>query len=185
MRVFVAVELPEVVRHGLHEGTGLLRRSNPAVRWVPPDNMHITLKFLGEITEDRAARVREAVTAVAVKHRPFQVALRSVGGFPNLNRPRVVWVGLREGAEPLATLAAEADSALEAEGFLREKRPFRAHVTVGRCRRPAPLTAASSAVVPNDMFFVDRVVVMQSHLRPRGARYEVIGMCPLSGQGPG
>ncbi len=185
MRVFVAVELPDAVRNALHEGTNLLRQSNPAVRWVPPDNMHITLKFLGEITENRTARVREAVTAAAVRHPPFQVALGSVGAFPNLNRPRVVWIGVREGAEPLAALAADADSALEAEGFMREKRPFRAHLTVGRCRKPAPLAGASSAVVPNDVFLVDRVVVMESHLQPRGARYEVIGVCPLGGSCPG
>lgn len=181
MRVFVAVELPETVRRALYQGTAPLRRSNASVRWVSPGNMHITLKFLGEITEGRAASVREAVMAVATRTPPFELALGSVGAFPNCNRPRVVWVGVQGGTRLLAELAGAVESALAAEGFPPEKRSFRAHLTLGRCKRPAALADVSSAAVPDDSFQVHRVVVMQSHLHPQGPRYEVFAACPLGG----
>jgi 2'-5' RNA ligase len=179
VRTFVAVEIPDHLRIAVRDSTATLRRENDRVRWVPPENMHLTLKFLGEINERQLREVQEATAEAAKEHPPFELSLGPVGAFPNLSRPRVVWIGLQGGVEALGRLASCLENLLERRGFARERRPFRAHLTLGRARRPGPLEGVSAVTVPTGSFLIESVVVMESQLRPQGAQYRVIDSYPL------
>ncbi len=182
MRVFVAVELPEDVREAVHRGTVRLRQANRDVRWVPAGNMHLTLKFLGDIDDRRLALVKTAVASVSADQLPFDLSLGEVGAFPTLRRPRVVWIAIRGATDALAALAQRLDGLLQEVGFPGESRPYRAHLTLGRPRRPGPLNDASSVSVPDRTFSVDHAVIMESRLSPQGAQYEALEVFPFRGR---
>lgn len=157
--------------------------------WVAPANLHVTLKFLGEVDPSRLAGVAEALRAVAAASRAFDLGLAGVGAFPSPSRPRVLWAGVAEGADVLADLARRIDEALGALAFERETRPFTGHVTLGRVRVPrsAPALAAMLAADAGRVFGLVRVgeiALMRSDLSPQGSRYTVVETWPLGAQGP-
>ncbi|MCL6640552.1 MAG: RNA 2',3'-cyclic phosphodiesterase [Candidatus Rokubacteria bacterium] len=161
-----------------------LQSRAPAVAWVAPENLHVTLKFLGSVEEERLTAVGEALASVASAARGFELAVAGLGAFPTPTRPRVVWAGIAGGAEPLASLAAAVEVALEPLGFPREKRPFVGHVTLGRVREPrrAPGLARALTAAADRAFgrtAADRLTLMRSDLSPRGARYTPLGSWPL------
>lgn len=146
-------------------------------------NLHITLKFLGQIDETRVPAVAEAIRAAAAPAAAFDVAVRGLGAFPTASRPRVVWAGLDE-ARALGALAAEVDDALATLGIPRESRPFAAHVTLGRVREPRRNPALAEALARRADFGrlpVARVSLMRSELHPRGARYTELAGVLLAG----
>jgi len=104
------------------------------LRWVDRDALHLTLRFLGEIAPAEVARAAEAAGAAAASAAPFSIALAGAGAFPSLREPRVLWVGIRDGAAPLVTLARSLEAALIARRFPPEARPFQPHLTVARAR---------------------------------------------------
>ncbi len=139
-RLFVAVHLPSDLVSGVTRVQTQLSRSRADVKWVEEENLHLTLKFLGELPEGRALDVREALGSVAGVA-PFQVSLRGVGAFPGHGGPKVVWVGLSEGASEFVRLAGAVDQALAARGFAAERRPASPHLTIGRVRGASNLEA--------------------------------------------
>lgn len=179
VRVFIAVPLDPELRDA---AAGLRRRLNATadlLRWVPPGNLHLTLKFLGEIAERRLAKVTEAVRDAARRSQPFTITLTGAGAFPSSRRPQVVWVGVREGSEALVALVRDLDAALQRLKFPREKRPFRPHLTVARAKHAGPLPDLSGPLsglegLDVGMQAVDTVVVMESQLHPSGAIYRPI-----------
>jgi 2'-5' RNA ligase len=179
MRIFVAVALNAALREAV---AGLRSRLNAAassLRWVPPGNLHLTLKFLGEIAERRVARVTDAVREVAGRARPFSIVLAGMGAFPSPRRPRVVWVGVGQGADELVALARDLDTTLRRMKFPKEARPFRPHLTVARAKQSGPvpdlagpLGALGGVVVGTQA--VDALFVMESMLHPSGAIYRPV-----------
>jgi 2'-5' RNA ligase len=140
---------------------------------VAAANLHVTLKFLGQIEAARVDPIAEAIAAVVARTSVFELGVRGLGAFPSPGRPRVVWIGL-EPAAPLAALAGELDGALGTLGIPRESRPFAAHVTLGRLRegrRNPALAGALARPVDCGRLVVTRVSLMRSELHPRGARY--------------
>jgi 2'-5' RNA ligase len=189
MRLFLALNLPPAERERIRRASGPLRAAGLPVRWAETDALHLTLKFLGEVADARAADVRAAAARVAGDFTGFDYELRGLGGFPNLRAPRVVWVGVR--APPaLPRLAAALDQAMAGLGFPREERPFSAHLTLGRAERGAGAGAFGKlAALAAGFDYAARIEarsldLMRSHLSPRGARYECIAAAPLRG-GPG
>jgi len=179
IRSFIAVKMPLDAIERLSEAQDRLRAAEADWKWVRPDTFHITLKFLGEVEGGRISAVWDSVCEAVADSRPFAMALRGLGAFPNLHTPRVAWVGIDEGSAALVGLAAKVESACELHGFERERRPFRAHLTLGRARRPAPnpsLAAAIEGMAGADLgeAAVDRILLMKSQLTPRGAQYEVL-----------
>ena len=154
--------------------------------WVAETNLHVTLKFLGQIEESRVGAITEGLASVAARTPAFALDVRGLGAFPTPARPRVLWVGL-EPAAPLRALAGEVDAALAALGFARESRSFAAHVTLGRVResrRHPALAAALARPVQCGRLTVSRVSLMRSELHPRGARYtELASVVLLAGAG--
>ena len=146
-------------------------------------NLHVTLKFLGPIEETRVPAIADALGAAASRRAPFDLAVRGLGAFPDVSRPRVVWAGLEE-ARALGVLAGEVDGALAALGLPRESRPFSAHVTLGRVREPRRNPALAAALArPADFgrLAVTRVSLMRSDLGPGGARYTELAGVLLAG----
>jgi 2'-5' RNA ligase len=169
----VAVLLPDALRARLSVEVGRLRGVARDVAWVAESNLHVTLKFLGQIDAARVEPIGDALAAVAARTAPFELAVRGLGAFPTPARARVLWAGL-EPAAPLAALADDVDAALAALGFARESRPFAAHVTLGRVRESRRNPALADALArPADCgrLPVTRVSLMRSELHPRGARY--------------
>lgn len=176
MRLFVAINLPEALRHTLWTATEPLRAAGYPVRWVEETGLHLTLKFLGEVAPSREAEIVGAVQSAVEGARPFPLALEGVGAFPTLARPRVVWIGC-EAAPPLELLQHRVERALSALGFPVEGRPFRPHLTIGRARRDARprdfggLEQVVGGLVVRGEWAVSSVDLMESVLRPSGAQY--------------
>jgi 2'-5' RNA ligase len=173
IRAFVAVLLPDALREQLGREIGRLRDVAPDVAWVADPNLHVTLKFLGQIDEARVPAIADAIRAATSRAPAFEVGVRGLGAFPSPSRPRVVWAGLEE-AGALDALAGEVDRALAALGMPRESRPFAAHVTLGRVREPRRYPGLAEALArPADFgrLPVTRLSLMRSDLHPGGARY--------------
>jgi RNA 2',3'-cyclic 3'-phosphodiesterase len=189
-RLFVALEPPDAVRRRIAALAAEVRRASgraaDEVRWVPPENVHLTLQFLGAVPEPRVADVAAAVVAAAAESRSLVLAVKGAGGFPNARRPRVVWIGLESDVAALLALVASLGRRLAPLGFAPETRPFSPHLTIGRARDgsgAAGLGGALAAAAQGDAVAwraVD-VVLFESHLSQKGPRYEVAARAPLGG----
>ena len=189
MRSFVALLLSEAAREAVAAEIDRLRPWSRAVAWVPPPNLHVTLRFLGDQTPDRLREVEGALAETAASCSPFSMMLVGLGAFPSLDRPRILWVGVSEGAAAARALQLGVDAALDTRGFGREARPWHPHLTIGRVfddrgwrreARPALREAvAGAAARPFGLVPVRAVSLMRSDLSPRGARYHEVTALPL------
>jgi 2'-5' RNA ligase len=186
IRSFIAIELPEEIRHALAKIQEHLRRDVAGVRWVQPASIHLTLKFLGDISAEQVQAIAAAAMGVVQNEPPLIVGLSGLGAFPNPHRPRVIWVGVEGDVERLGRLQVRLEEALEPFGFPREGRAFRPHLTLGRVkdpRRPLDLTCALAEVtVPRcNSFDVHEILLYKSDLRPSGAIYTKLQHLPFAG----
>jgi 2'-5' RNA ligase len=186
MRLFFAVPAACGVREAVRTATDAFPERNPPWRWIPPENYHVTLKFLGDVEEHLVPSLHEAAGRVTARVAPFTLAFDRFGGFPNLRRPRVVFYAASIGADRLRELASAVEEEVEPLGFARARRRFRAHLTLARIKRllDGDSIAALEAMEPLPEATaqeVDRFVLMRSHLRREGARYEEIGEYLLTG----
>jgi 2'-5' RNA ligase len=189
-RLFVALDPPDAVRRRLAAIAVELRRgagrSADEVRWVPPENVHLTIQFLGAVPEERVPDVEAAVRAAAARVRPLSLEVKGAGGFPNARRPRVIWAGLTGDLAALGALAADLGRRLAPLGFPPEDRPFSAHLTLGRARegRGSPGLAgalARAAETEGAPWRATELVLFESHLSPKGPRYEPLVRAPIGG----
>ncbi len=177
MRVFCAVELPAEVRQRAAEHAARLRERFKEVRasWPRAENLHLTLKFLGEIEENRVALLRGAAARAAEESQPFELTVEGAGAFPPRGAPRVLWLGVEDGTGGLARLHSRLEAECAAAGFEREERPFHPHLTLARLRAPQgarPLAQFHQETgFPAAQFPVTELVVMLSELGPGGSRY--------------
>jgi 2'-5' RNA ligase len=130
VRLFVAVDLSESVRAAISLFCEKLRRTMPAARWVRSEGIHVTLKFIGEVSEQRVAAIQAALAKIRSAS-PVEMSFRGTGFFPNERRPRVFWAGI-DASPNLAHIAAEIEAQLEPLGIARESREFRPHLTLAR-----------------------------------------------------
>jgi RNA 2',3'-cyclic 3'-phosphodiesterase len=179
VRIFVAVFPPPAVRRALSDAA----RELPVVgevRWVRPENVHLTLKFLGDIPEDNLGHIAEALEPVRLRHGPFEAELSGFGAFPSARRARILWAGIGEGSEPLRALARDVEASLEPLGFEREDRAYVPHLTLGRARgRPVSLGAGGTPP-PVPGFLVRSVELVESVLGATGSAYSTLAAYPLS-----
>jgi 2'-5' RNA ligase len=185
LRVFFAVSLSIEARACAAEAVERLRAAAPSgVRWVPAENQHLTLKFLGELHESHVDRLVERAAAKLASAKPFEVALAGFGAFPSAREARVLWLGIAQGAGALAKLARKLDAAARVAGAERERRPFAAHLTLGRLREPARIELERAIPPESVAWTVQEVVLYESRLAPGGARYVPLAHLPL-GAGEG
>ena len=180
IRSFIAIELPEEAKEGLARLRGKLERDeHKFVKWVEPESIHLTLKFLGNIFPSQVAKVTEGMKSAAQGLAPFHVEISSTGAFPNLKQPSVFWVGITGETDRLLELQRNIDSALVPLGFTKEDRPFVPHLTLARIRQgtsPAErrtfgeLVSASSF---EDKYYIEvtSINLLKSQLTPAGAIY--------------
>jgi 2'-5' RNA ligase len=184
MRAFLAVALPPAARERLAALQRQLAGSGADVKWVEPENLHLTMKFLGEIDERLSSALIGRLGPVAGATPPFEAQLNRVGAFPAMGAPRVVWVGIGPGVAELRRLAEAIEHETAALGLEGEPRPFAAHVTVGRVRssnrRQALVRALQDAAwTAPPPWPVRAVTLYQSLLSSSGPRYTVLADLPL------
>lgn len=171
MRAFIAIPIERRIVKAIEAAAGPLREVGADIKWVEPDNLHVTLKFLGEMEGAAVAALRADLREAATRHRPFDMAVAGFGMFP-----RVVWVGC-EG--PLAAIAADVERVAEARGVAREDRPFAAHATIGRVKgrhKVGEVRRLIESMKP-PAFGVQRVAgftLLESVLRPQGPVYSPV-----------
>lgn len=172
LRLFVAVSVPELHRAWIAEQVSELARQWPETRWIPPDNQHITLKFLGSTPADRLEQVMSSCEQVAAGHRPGSLSLTQLGVFPSLTRARVLWIGLDDPAGLLTAVACALDERLTPLGFEAEKRAFSPHLTIARFRQATKVDELPPLKAPPAPFAFAALDLWRSHLSSKGARYE-------------
>ncbi len=184
MRAFVAIPVGDAVRGVLVRVQDALRRADADVKWVEPRNLHLSMKFLGEIAEDQAGSLEALLREEAARWPRLALEYAGVGTFPGHGPPRVVWAGCRGELERLAGLARAVERAAVRVGVPREGRPFVAHLTLGRVRsgRNAKRLLAgieNQRAVPVGKEEVARIVLYRSTTRPEGPVYEELAAFPL------
>jgi len=188
IRAFIAIELPEGLKKELSGLESLLKKTSPpVVKWVDPNSIHITLKFLGEISEDSIDELMLALEESAQGDPPFKLEASDVGAFPDLRRAQVVWVGIKGEVDKIARLQKRIESNTKQLGFPRESRVFTPHLTIGRVRNEASLTERErlGKILSETKFTAltnietAAVNLMKSQLTPTGAIYTCIGSVKL------
>lgn len=179
MRCFVAVKVGEPVRDLLIRVQDELKKADAQIRWVERENLHLTLKFLGDVDEDQVARLRELLAGEAPQWKPLHLQYGGIGTFPDRGVPRVVWAGATGDIERLAGLAAAVERHAESVGVPRERHPFIAHLTIGRVKGQRNFKRLQSAIIPQRLVPLggDEVAsfeLLQSTLMPGGPVYEVM-----------
>ena len=185
IRLFVALNLPPRERERVNRACRPLRDRNLPVRWVNPENYHITLKFLGEVGTDRLKSFEEIVAQAAAGSAPFAVALHGFGAFPTALRPTLIWLGV-EPTPALRCLKQDVERAFTSAGFERERRAFHPHLTLGRVGRknragtPRGLDEILAELQYAGSMAITDVALMRSQISRGGVRYTVISRCPLT-----
>lgn len=176
MRTFIALELDKEIKDNLTQFIQKLNKGTKSIKWVKPEGMHLTLKFLGEISEEESSFIKSALNKISLEFRPFSLKFKGTGTFPPGKKiPRVLWVGL-EKVEPLLSLQARVEKEMENLQFPREKRKFHPHLTLGRVKKRFNLQETLQEFNKyNQVDFgemeVDRIVFYKSSLKPSGAEY--------------
>jgi 2'-5' RNA ligase len=177
IRSFIAVEVPDDVQEQLGRIAGKLRECGVKVRWSQPGNIHLTLKFLGDVDDNDIPKVCGVITEAAAGLKPFDVRIAGLGAFPPHGAPRIVWVGITDQTEPLIALAEDLDRRIaETIGIRPEHRKFHPHLTLGRVkstRGTDRLIEAMQALEPVDLglFGVDALALFMSKLHSQGSIY--------------
>ena len=187
VRTFVAVELDPGVRRSLRREAERLAGSGAEVKWVAEENLHVTLKFLGQVDRPEVPEIVRALQEAARLVAPFRAEVAGAAFFPTPTRPKIVASGVDPAAaERLTELAGRIDDALSGLGFGRERRAFRAHITLGRVRGTRGVGALADSLLTADgrpfgQQDVDAVTLFMSELSRAGPRYTALGRAPLSG----
>jgi 2'-5' RNA ligase len=186
IRAFIAVDLDDSVIEKICNAIGVLKSHITEIRWVKKENLHLTLKFLGNIAEPQVRSIVAAIGQPLRLFAPCTISAKGLGVFPDFRRPKILWVGLN--GDPLAELAAKIESALVPLGFVPENRVFTPHLTIGRWRegsRPAKNLRQEIASW-NDFEFgacaVRQIVLFQSVLKPEGASYRELRTIQLGAE---
>ena len=185
-RTFIAVEVSDGVRGNAAELIEQLRQADAKVRWVTTDNMHVTLKFLGDQPDKRLGEICSAVQAAAQRVPAFHAQLQGAGAFPDAQRPRTVWLGVGQGLDEFRKLFNEVDHELGQIGIAKERRQYHPHLTIGRVRHGGPGQQQLATLIQDHEHFdaggtiVSEVIVFGSVLEREGPIYTVLARAPLA-----
>lgn len=185
LRTFIAIELPAEVSRELAVLQQHLKTRGLKLRWVKPGNIHLTLKFLGDIMPDDIQAIAPAIQAAAGATSPFDLVVQGLGVFPGSRRPRVLWSGLGGALTQLEQMYRCLEDALAERGIAREKRPFKGHLTLARIKGTVDSRRLLSAIEAEGMFTplplpVGELVLFQSRLQPTGAVYTPLSRARLA-----
>ena len=189
LRTFIAIELPKHLQDAIEKQTARLRQTlgNDIVRWVPAQNMHLTLKFLGDIATSHVDFLKQLLARVADTHPQFDIQIGGLGSYPTSRRPRVLWAGLHAPAD-LISLQKSIEAGTTRLGYEQEERAFSPHLTIGRVRQNAnpqelpKIRAALDSIQLGNIGIarVDSIHLFKSDLQPSGSIYTKLFSAPLS-----
>ena len=183
LRLFIAIDLPEHVKKEIGELLDILKKYDADIKWLLPENIHLTLKFLGATPESLVARIREALFPLVSSYEPFYITILSTGVFPSKKYPRIIWIGIVD-SDILKELRDRIEIAMSLLGFQREDKKFHPHLTLGRVRAQRGMISLMEEL---DLFHdkqfgsfrVDQVKLMKSELKQKGAEYRCLHTIPL------
>jgi len=185
IRTFIAVEATDEIRSGGERLIRKLSRTSAGVRWVDTQNLHLTLRFLGEVDEREIHRVCQKTGEAVHGCEPFRIACTTTGAFPSTTRPRTIWMGVDDSQGQLSRVQQRIEESLGQLGFAPESRKFHGHLTLGRIRYHRRGTDELREFLETEMHAeygilpIDEVVVFSSELSRQGPTYTVLGRCPL------
>lgn len=188
MRTFIAIELPPDVKNALAVLQNELKTSAADVKWVEPENIHLTLKFLGERDEKKVKEFMRILDEICPEENAFCASLSCVGAFPDLHSARVIWAGVDEGAARIAEIARELEEAIAKIGIPKDDRPFSSHITLGRTRSASNRDRLAEKIKNIGIDYFGRkefkfklhnVTLFKSTLTPRGPHYEALKTASL------
>lgn len=183
MRTFIAIELPKEIRDSLSSLQEELNASGADVRWVEPCNIHLTLKFLGEVDDKTLDKVIPILEEITKDRNSFYIRISSVGAFPKINFPRVIWVGIDRGDTETAQIAKSLEKEIAKIGIPAEDRPFSSHITIGRVKSGLNRNRLVNNLNSlggdffrqgNPEFLATKITLFKSTLTPHGPIYEVL-----------
>jgi len=188
IRAFIAVELAKSVTGRAKSLMEKLKTPDVDVNWVQPTQMHLTLKFLGNVADGDVPEICSVVAAAAAEIDPFEIICRGLGGFPNSREARTLWIGIEQGNDELRELQSAIDTALSKKlGFAKEQRGFTPHLTIGRVKGGTPEGMAALATKLSeqaqfdaDLSVVEEAIIFASFLGRSGPTYEALAHCPLA-----
>lgn len=179
IRAFIAFELSEEIKHELQQVQEQLADKKDKVKWVAQDNIHLTLKFLGDVPHKEIAAIQKIILNVADKFCTFKMRIKAVGCFPNDKLPRIVWAGVREESKALEDIYNSLENELAAIGYLKEERLFKPHLTIGRVKHISDRTRFKTGIDETKTsdfgeVNVKEIVLFKSTLTSKGAIYEKV-----------
>ena len=188
IRVFIALDISEPARLALSGTMDRLKTAIPRdARWVDPQSIHLTLKFLGNIDSDRTDGILESLCRIGEESSSFSLSLSGLGVFPNQREPRVLWAGVEGEMEPFASLQEKVEAAMADQGFTRERRGYNPHLTIGRVRdriaaserQKIGATLLSHSLEPTEPWVADTMHLFRTTFTPQGSIHDIIGSAPL------
>jgi len=179
MRLFIAVEIPDEIRHKIGKLISDLKKTEAGVKWVEEKNIHITVKFLGEVKDNDLERLKSLIKDALTDKKIFEASFEGLGTFPGGKTPRVIWIGTEKGKEELKKIAVSLEEILSKNGFRKEEREFTAHATIGRVKEKKNIGELKKAIEEKkSMKFgecvVGHITIIRSRLSPKGPIYEPV-----------
>lgn len=182
MRTFIAIDISDEIREALARIISHLKYAGADVKWVDPGNIHLTLKFLGEVSEEKSRLVMESIDGIAASVRPFEITVKDIGAFPRVENPRIIWARLDSGVGESRQLARVVEEAMSVLGFEREARQFEPHLTIGRVKSARNIEDLAAKIGAYDSprfpllppHLIDSIALFRSTLTPKGSLYTKI-----------
>jgi 2'-5' RNA ligase len=179
MRTFISIEIPEEIKNNIEKLINELKLVLTPIKWVEKKNLHITLKFLGWVADDKLAPIEKCVTECAKGFKPFTLSFAGIGAFPDMKHPRVIWIGTKDGSDKAREIADCIENEASKKGFRGEEREFSPHLTIGRIKEKIDAGAVLKSVSEHEnsefgSFNVEHISIMKSTLRRTGPIYEEI-----------
>ena len=187
MRTFIAIELPNAIKDFLSRLQQELKTCGADVKWVEPKNIHLTLKFLGDVDDNKLNEITEIIKGVAKEKATFQISISSLGAFPKIDSPRVIWIGIDAGDKETKEISGLLEEKIAKLGIPKEERPFSSHITIGRTRSGLNLGKLVQELKNKSelggeklRFDVLKVTLFKSTLSPKGPTYEILKEATLN-----
>jgi 2'-5' RNA ligase len=176
MRAFIAIELSPEIKDSLARIQTHLKYSGADIKWIDTGNIHLTLKFLGDITGEKCEKIKSVLDEITKNTKSFEISIKGIGAFPNINYPRVIWIGLDKGVIESKALSEKIEEETLKAGAQKEARPFAPHLTIGRVRSPKNKEDLKEKIgacqIPiTKPHLVSSILLFESKLSPKGPTY--------------
>ncbi|MFC1501283.1 RNA 2',3'-cyclic phosphodiesterase [Elusimicrobiota bacterium] len=178
MRVFIAINLPLEVRKKIASLSKSFKLMESA-KWINEDNLHLTLKFYGELSKQELEKINTLVPKALMDINPFEISFKNFGAFPSFKKPRILWLGVSEGSENLITIAENIEKYSAECGFKTEERKYHPHLTVGRFKMPKPIDDKTNTDTESFSFLCKKIDIMESILETDGPKYSITNSVKL------